>query len=90
MSTKSEKSSKVPIRDGSNYTFWKARVQIDIKSKDERIWHMVVRGYTAPIITDTYVKTSQISEEVWNESDLNNSKCNNKGINAIQCNVNEE
>ena len=45
------------ILDGSNYTFWKARMQIYLKSKDERIWQMVVKGYTAPTVISTYGKT---------------------------------
>ena len=90
MSTKSDKSFKVPILDGSNYTFWKARMQIYLKSKYVIIWQMLVKGYTAPTITDTEGKIVPKPEKTWNDNDLNNYKWNNQGLNAIQCNVTEE
>ena len=90
MSIKSEKSSKVLILDGSNYTLWKAGMQICLKSKDENIWQMLVKGYTTPTITDTDGKVVPKLEETWNKNDLNNSKWNNQGLNAIQCNVTKE
>ena len=78
MPTKNEKFSKVPILDGTNYLFWKARMQIYLKSKDERIWRMVIRGFTT-----TDGTTSPKPKDTWDDNDLKQSNWNNQGLNTI-------
>ena len=48
MGSKGPLKSKVPILDGSNYQFWKARVRTFIKSIDERAWQCVLKEWTQP------------------------------------------
>ena len=37
---------KPPFFDGTNYNYWKCRMQIYIKSIDLDLWDIVVNGYT--------------------------------------------
>ena len=90
MTTKNEKFSKVPILDRTNYLFLKARMQIYLKSKDERIWQMVVRDYVAPTITASNGTTGSKPEDTWDDNDFNRSKWNNQGLNVIQNNVTKD
>ena len=40
-----------PLLDGSNYSFWKARMRSFLKSIDEKVWQSVMYGWTEPTIT---------------------------------------
>ena len=42
---------KMPIFDGSNYAYWKARMRSALKAIDERVWILVERGWTPPTVT---------------------------------------
>ena len=51
---------------------------------------MVVKGYVAPTITATNGTANSKPEHTWDDNDLNRSKWNNQGLNAIQSSVTEE
>lgn len=57
-------------------------MQIYLKSKDERIWQMVVKGYIAPAVTAIDGSTSPKPDYTWDDNDLNNLKWNNHGLSA--------
>ena len=40
-----------PLLDGSNYSFWKARMSSFLKSIDEKVWQSVMNGWTEPTNT---------------------------------------
>ena len=40
-----------PLLDGSNYSFWKARMRSFLKSIDEKVWQSVMYEWTEPTIT---------------------------------------
>ena len=51
---------------------------------------MVVRGYVAPTITTVDGTTGPKPEDTWDDNDLNRSKWNNQGLNAIKSTVTDE
>lgn len=65
-------------------------MHIYLKSKDEKIQQMIVKGYTAPTVITTDGTTGPKPEDTQDDYDFNKSKWNNEGLNAIQCNMTEE
>ncbi|KAG2720351.1 hypothetical protein I3760_02G031800 [Carya illinoinensis] len=69
-----------PYFDGENYAYWKVRMRAFLKSLDERVWHLVERGWTKP----------EISIDAWTKDEINNFNLNSKGLNAIFMAVSSE
>ncbi|TYJ97967.1 gag-pol polyprotein [Cucumis melo var. makuwa] len=44
-------SSRSPVLDGKNYSYWKSRIISFIKTLDGRLWRVLVAGYKPPMIT---------------------------------------
>lgn len=42
-----------PVLDGSNYSYWKARMIAFLKSIDNKTWKAVANGWGPPVVTDT-------------------------------------
>lgn len=42
---------KTPLLDGSNYSFWKARMKVFLKFLDLKVWHSMCNGWTTPVVT---------------------------------------
>lgn len=40
-----------PLLDGTNYSYWKARMRAFLKSIDKKVWHCVIYGWSEPIVT---------------------------------------
>mgnify|MGYP003703461115 CR=1 FL=1 len=71
-----------PLLDGSNYSFWKARMRSFLKSIDEKVWQSVVNGLTEPTITIDGVTFSKPIDK-WDTIDYQNSSWNSKAINSL-------
>lgn len=41
-----------PVLDGSNYSYWKARMIAFLKSLDNKTWKVVMNGWNPPQVTD--------------------------------------
>ncbi len=63
-----------PYFDGSDYGYWKARMEVYLKSIDERVWLYANYGWA-------WSNNSQTSLKVKDE--LSESQLNSKGLNAI-------
>ena len=62
-----------PHFNGNNYTYWKVRMKVFLKSLDERVWPSVENGWERP--------TTPISE--WNTAQKEATSFNSKAMNAI-------
>ena len=72
-----------PLLDGSNYSYWKARMKAFIKALDERAWRSVLSGWTPPTTTDTEGKTIPKPELEWTSEEDKLASYNSKALNAI-------
>lgn len=72
--------ARPPVLDGSNYGYWKIRMDAYICSIEESAWTSVVCGWKPP--TDEKGATKERAE--WNVTELNASNMNQKALNAIQ------
>ena len=62
-----------PHFDGNNYTYWKVRMKVFLKSIDARVWNSVEYGWEKP--------TTPVSE--WQTSQKEAAAFNSKVMNAI-------
>ena len=59
--------------DGNNYTYWKVRTKVFLKSIDDRVWNFIEYGWQKP--------TTPVSE--WQTSQKEATAFNSKTMNAI-------
>ncbi|MCH80648.1 gag-pol polyprotein, partial [Trifolium medium] len=77
-----------PMLNGSNYDYWKSRMEVFLKSIDSKTWKAVVRGWKHPVLKDT---TELKSEDKWtkveDELALENFKALNVLFNGVDNNM---
>ncbi|XP_073120958.1 uncharacterized protein [Henckelia pumila] len=76
-------AQRPPILDGSNYSIWKVRMRVYIKSIDEKAWQRVLQGWNPPRRTDGEGDFLLKPETEWNADETAASNMNNKALNAI-------
>ena len=83
--------TKLLFFNGFNYSYWKARMRIFLKSIDSDVWDMVEFGYKVPM--DTIRKEGEPDvlrpreKAMWTDFDKAQRFCNAKGLNVIFCSV---
>ena len=79
-----------PLLDGTNYSYWKARMKAFIKSVDEKAWKAILTGWDHPMTRNDKRESVLKPEVEWtaNEDKLanNNSKALNAIFNAVDAN----
>ena len=82
LSREGSSTSRPPLLDGTNYSYWKAKMRAFLKSIDERVWQAVVKGWKPPtIVTDDKITPKDVSD--WDKVEYDNCGWNSKAINAI-------
>ena len=66
--------------DGNNYTYWKCRMIIYLKSINFKLWDIIINGFP---------KNDKPYSE-WSEEDKRLATLNAKGLNILVCAVNQE
>ena len=64
-----EATGKLPIFDGTNFSFWKKRMSYYLMSLGPEVWHSVLNGYKAPVGLPT--DPNEIKAYISNAKDLN-------------------
>nr|CAD1838597.1 unnamed protein product [Ananas comosus var. bracteatus] len=67
--------ARSPFFNGSNYTYWKVRMQIFLQSLDFDLWDIVENGYIKPTTTTS----------TWKAEDKGKFNLNSKAMNALHC-----
>ncbi|KAG9450347.1 hypothetical protein H6P81_010312 [Aristolochia fimbriata] len=86
-------NTRPPLLDGSNYSYWKAKMQIYIKAQDEKAWKTIEKGWRLPTKLVGEGDDEKIVEKPdteWIEEEEKLSNCNSKALNAIFGGVDEE
>ena len=85
--------NKPPLFDGKNYTFWKARMKILLKSLDPKCWLLVEKGFTEPKIT-SIIGGGQLTTvspmEHWSTTEKEHHHANARALNAINSGISPE
>ncbi|KAG9453338.1 hypothetical protein H6P81_006242 [Aristolochia fimbriata] len=86
-------NTRPPLLDGSNYSYWKAKMQIYIKAQDEKAWKTIEKGWGLPtklVGEGDDVKIVEKPDTEWTEEEERLSNCNFNALNAIFGGVDEE
>ncbi|KAL1193030.1 hypothetical protein V5N11_026080 [Cardamine amara subsp. amara] len=75
--------TRPPFLDGTNYGYWKIRMQSFISSVDGDAWNSVLVGYKDPLIADAQGKISSKVRSLWSHEELKKDTSNAKALNAI-------
>ena len=81
-----QSTNRPPLFNGSNYTYWKARMKIFIQALDYDMWSIIVNGpHTPTKIIDGEESTK--SEREWDEVDKKLAQLNAKAMNVLYCSL---
>jgi len=75
--------SRPPLLDGSNYSYWKARMKAFIKAQDEKAWRAILIGWKHPETKDAEGKEIPKPEESWSTDEDRLANYNSRALNAI-------
>ena len=72
-----------PLLDGTNFSYWKARMKAFIKSMDEKAWRAILTGWTHPTKKNTENEDIKKPEVEWTVEEDRLASYNSKALNAI-------
>ncbi|XP_012854414.1 PREDICTED: uncharacterized protein LOC105973919 [Erythranthe guttata] len=72
-----------PLLTGTNYSYWKTKMNMFIKSMDEDVWHIVLTGWKRPVSTDEKGIQTEKHEKDWSKTEQIAANMNSKALNAI-------
>ncbi|KAA0033522.1 gag-pol polyprotein [Cucumis melo var. makuwa] len=75
-------TSRPPVLDGKNYSYWKPRMIFFIETLDGRAWRALVAGYDPPMITMNGVSVPK-PEVDWTDAEEQSFVGNARALNAI-------
>ncbi|VFQ67153.1 unnamed protein product [Cuscuta campestris] len=84
-----QSTTRPPLFDGTNYSYWKERMRIFIQSNDYKLWLIVKNGCGVPMKKVGEVNVPKTEEEFTDE-DCKKMELNAKAINIIYCGVNAD
>ncbi|VFQ89733.1 unnamed protein product [Cuscuta campestris] len=87
--TEGQSTTRPPLFDGTNYSYWKERMRIFIQSNDYKLWLIVKNGCGVPMKKVGEVNVPKTEEE-FNDEDCKKMELNAKAINMIYCGVNAD
>ncbi|XP_012840358.1 PREDICTED: uncharacterized protein LOC105960701 [Erythranthe guttata] len=76
-------TTRPPLLTGTNYSYWKTKMKMLIKSMDEDAWRTVLTGWKRPVAT--YEKGNEIEkhEKDWSKAEQIAANMNSEALNAI-------
>ncbi|VFQ65600.1 unnamed protein product [Cuscuta campestris] len=87
--TEGQSTTRPPLFDGTNYSYWKERMRIFIQSNDYKLWLIVKNSCGVPMKKVGEVNVPKTEEEFTDE-DCKKMELNAKEINMIYCGVNAD
>ncbi|VFQ59736.1 unnamed protein product [Cuscuta campestris] len=84
-----QSTTRPPLFDGTNYTYWKERMRIYIQSTNFLLWRIIKNGEDVPMkkVGETNVLKT---ENEYDAQDIKKVENNAKAINIIYCAVNPD
>ncbi|VFQ83892.1 unnamed protein product, partial [Cuscuta campestris] len=84
-----QSTSRPPLFDGTNYTYWKERMRIYIRSTNFQLWLVIKNGEETPMkkVGETLVPKS---EDEFDAEDIKKIENYAKAINMLYCAVNPD
>ena len=63
-----QSTNRPPLFNGSNYTYWKARMRIFIQALDYDLWSVIINGPHTPTVIINGIPTPKLEKD-WDDSD---------------------
>ncbi|VFQ78617.1 unnamed protein product [Cuscuta campestris] len=84
-----QSTTRPPLFDGTNYTYWKERTRIFIQSNNFLLWRIIKNGEEVPMkkVGETTVPKT---EDEYDAQDIKKIEYNAKAINILYCAVNPD
>ncbi|VFQ87964.1 unnamed protein product [Cuscuta campestris] len=84
-----QSTSRLPLFDGTNYSYWKERMRIYIRSTNFQLWLVIKNGEQIPMkkVGETTVPKT---EDEFDAEDIKKVENNAKAINMLYCAVNPD
>ena len=79
-----QSTNRPPLFNGSNYTYWKARMCIFIQALDYDLWSVIINGPHTPTVIINGIPTPK-QEKDWDDSDKKLVQLNAKAMNVLYC-----
>ena len=79
-----QSTNRPPLFNGSNYTYWKARIKIFIQILDYDMWSIIVNGSHIPTKLIDGMSLPKPEGE-WNEFNKKMAQLNAKAMNILYC-----
>ncbi|XP_012833689.1 PREDICTED: uncharacterized protein LOC105954566 [Erythranthe guttata] len=76
-------TTRPPLLTGTNYSYWKTKMKMFIKSMDEDAWRTVLTGWKRPVATDEKGIQTEKHEKDWSKTEQIAANMNSKALNAI-------
>ncbi|KAG9450312.1 hypothetical protein H6P81_010277 [Aristolochia fimbriata] len=79
-------NTRPPLLDGTNYSYWKARMHAYIRALDERAGKSIEKGWKLPtkVVGEGAARKEILKDDSeWTDEDDKLSSCNAKALNAI-------
>ena len=84
---KGQSSTRPPLINGTNYTYWKTCIRIYIQSVDYNIWRTIIKDPSEPSIMVNGVATPKLKDDQ-DEQDIKKIELNTKAMNLLYCALN--
>lgn len=75
--------NRPPCLDGTNYDYWKSRMEAFLRAQDSKTWKAVIKGWKHPTTTAEDGKVSLKPEEEWTKEEDEAALGNSRALNAI-------
>ncbi|XP_012840500.1 PREDICTED: uncharacterized protein LOC105960834 [Erythranthe guttata] len=76
-------TTRPPLLTGTNYSYWKTKMKMFIKSMDEDAWRTVLTGSKRLVATDEKGIQTEKHEKDWSKTEQFAANMNSKALNAI-------
>ncbi|VFQ66028.1 unnamed protein product [Cuscuta campestris] len=84
-----QSTTRPPLFDGTNYTYWKERMRIYIQSTNFLLWRIIKNGENVPMKKAEETNVPKTEDE-YDAQDIKKVENNAKAINIIYCAVNPD
>ena len=81
-----QSTNRPPLFNGSNYSYWKARMKIFIQALDYDLWSIIVNGPHTPTTRQNGMEILKPKME-WDEHDRKLAQLNAKAMNVLYCSL---
>ena len=83
-------SNRPPYFDGSDYYFWKGKMQLFLKSQDTGMWRIITDGDFIPRIDQNDATSAEKKESDWTADEKSKVLLNSKAQLFLSCALSRE